>query len=444
MANRRDRWQRDHARRARVLRGARRAASATPSSATRRRRGRRTIHGVTARSAATRWRAFFAELFDAFPDWRFEVARHRRPRTTARRSAGAPARPSPGPGSFQGFEPNGARVDIEGVDLVRVRDGRDRGNRRLRRTAPSSRASSARCRRGLGDRGAHGQGVQRCARGVKRAPRRRRPSRSPTASGSCAAASRARTMNVYLVRDGDGVHALRRRHQGDDGRGRRRRRAARRHHARACSATATPTTAASRRGSACRCSATPTTAPTPRATAACATSTSPSSSRTPSRSSRACCGCGTAGRCTIAGTVAEGDEVAGFEVVAPARPRARADRPVARSRPPRARQRLLLHARSADRPPRPSARARTRRSTTTPSRRARRSASSPRWSRRPRGPATPSRSPATSAAQLERAADDHLGHGQARPRARQGREAQRPRERVRRRRRATCSCCAAR
>ena len=29
-----------------------------------------------------------------------------------------------GPGSFMGFEPNGARVDIEGVDLVRVRDGR--------------------------------------------------------------------------------------------------------------------------------------------------------------------------------------------------------------------------------------------------------------------------------------------------------------------------------
>ena len=29
-----------------------------------------------------------------------------------------------GPGSFMGFEPNGARVDIEGVDLVRVRYGR--------------------------------------------------------------------------------------------------------------------------------------------------------------------------------------------------------------------------------------------------------------------------------------------------------------------------------
>jgi predicted ester cyclase len=28
-----------------------------------------------------------------------------------------------GPGKFMGFEPNGARVDIEGIDFVRVRDG---------------------------------------------------------------------------------------------------------------------------------------------------------------------------------------------------------------------------------------------------------------------------------------------------------------------------------
>ena len=50
----------------------------------------------------------------------------------------------------------------------------------------------------------------------------------------------------------------------------------------------------------------------------------------------------------IAGTVAEGDEIAGFRVDPPARPRARADRPVARVRPPRADERLLLHARPAD------------------------------------------------------------------------------------------------
>ena len=29
-----------------------------------------------------------------------------------------------GPGSFMGFEPNGARVDVQGIDLLRIRDGR--------------------------------------------------------------------------------------------------------------------------------------------------------------------------------------------------------------------------------------------------------------------------------------------------------------------------------
>ena len=56
---------------------------------------------------------------------------------------------------------------------------------------------------------------------------------------------------------------------------------------------------------------------------------------------------------TIAGTVAEGDEVAGFEVVPLPGHAPRAHRPVARGRPPGAGQRLLLHARSADRAPRP-------------------------------------------------------------------------------------------
>ena len=69
--------------------------------------------------------AFFAELFDAFPDWRFDVLE------TVAEGDGVAVRwraraTFAGPGSFMGFEPNGARVDIEGVDLVRVRDGRDR------------------------------------------------------------------------------------------------------------------------------------------------------------------------------------------------------------------------------------------------------------------------------------------------------------------------------
>ena len=83
------------------------------------------------------------------------------------------------------------------------------------------------------------------------------------------------------------------------------------------------------------------------------------------------------------------------------RPRAGADRAVARVRPPRAEQRLLLHARHLGTRLR-AAPAAGRSTTTTPSRRARACASSPRWSPRPPGRATPSPSPATCARQLER------------------------------------------
>ena len=106
----------------------------------------------------------------------------------------------------------------------------------------------------------------------------------------------------------------------------------------------------------------------------------------------------------ISGTVVEGDEVAGFKVIelpghAPGQIGLW-----------RESDRLALSCdcfytldmwgRDCARAP-----ARCRSTTTTPSRRGRASASSPRWSRRPPGRATPSRSPATSAAQLERAAD---------------------------------------
>lgn len=62
--------------------------------------------------------AYFEELWEAFPDFAFEVldlvesgdtaaARWRLTATFA------------GPGTFQGFQPNGARVSIEGVDVVK-------------------------------------------------------------------------------------------------------------------------------------------------------------------------------------------------------------------------------------------------------------------------------------------------------------------------------------
>ena len=67
-------------------------------------------------------RDYFAGLFAAFPDFRLEVIETTayRGRVTVRwRAHGTFA----GPGMFQGFEPNGARVELEGCDVVSVADG---------------------------------------------------------------------------------------------------------------------------------------------------------------------------------------------------------------------------------------------------------------------------------------------------------------------------------
>jgi glyoxylase-like metal-dependent hydrolase (beta-lactamase superfamily II)/predicted ester cyclase len=66
-------------------------------------------------------RRYFWELFDAFPDFSFEVLdlTSYRGRSAVRwRARGTFA----GPGKFQGFTPNGARVTIEGCDVLTVAD----------------------------------------------------------------------------------------------------------------------------------------------------------------------------------------------------------------------------------------------------------------------------------------------------------------------------------
>jgi hydroxyacylglutathione hydrolase len=66
-------------------------------------------------------RAYFSELFDAFPDFGFEILdlTTYRQRTAVRWRARATFA---GPGTFQGFEPNGASIDIEGCDVLTVAD----------------------------------------------------------------------------------------------------------------------------------------------------------------------------------------------------------------------------------------------------------------------------------------------------------------------------------
>src|SRR5947209_8029235 len=67
-------------------------------------------------------REYFTGLFAAFPDFRFEVidVTASRARAAVRwRASGTFA----GPGGFQGFTPNGAQVEIEGCDVLTLRDG---------------------------------------------------------------------------------------------------------------------------------------------------------------------------------------------------------------------------------------------------------------------------------------------------------------------------------
>jgi hydroxyacylglutathione hydrolase len=65
---------------------------------------------------------YFGELFAAFPDWRFEILQMVSEdelvsvRWRARATFAGPSR-------FQGFEPNGAQVEMEGCDVLTVRDG---------------------------------------------------------------------------------------------------------------------------------------------------------------------------------------------------------------------------------------------------------------------------------------------------------------------------------
>jgi hydroxyacylglutathione hydrolase len=67
-------------------------------------------------------RTYFAELFGAFPDWQFEVtdtvAQDERVAVHWRATA-----TFAGPGSYQGIEPTGARMEVRGLDLLRVEDG---------------------------------------------------------------------------------------------------------------------------------------------------------------------------------------------------------------------------------------------------------------------------------------------------------------------------------
>jgi glyoxylase-like metal-dependent hydrolase (beta-lactamase superfamily II)/predicted ester cyclase len=160
------------------------------------------VHGVVGPTGRAGMAAFFAELFDAFPDWRFEVVE------TVAEGDGVAVRwraraTFAGPGSFMGFEPNGARVDIEGVDLVRVRDGRV--------SVIDAYMNGAELARQLGALPPQGSTTEeRMAKAFNLTTRvKRRLASGPEAVADGVWVVRggfpSKTMNVYLIRDGDGV-----------------------------------------------------------------------------------------------------------------------------------------------------------------------------------------------------------------------------------------------
>jgi len=83
-------------------------------------------------------RDYYAALFAAFPDFRMEVVATttQRERCAVRwRATGTFA----GPGRFQGFAPNGAPVEFEGCDVLQVEDGLIRHNDAYMNTADVAR-----------------------------------------------------------------------------------------------------------------------------------------------------------------------------------------------------------------------------------------------------------------------------------------------------------------
>lgn len=81
------------------------------------------IHGLVDLRVPEDMRAWFGGLFTAFPDFSFEILDV----TEAGEKAAVHWRATgtfSGGGRFEGLEPNGARVNIQGCDVLTVRDGK--------------------------------------------------------------------------------------------------------------------------------------------------------------------------------------------------------------------------------------------------------------------------------------------------------------------------------
>ncbi|MFZ0043450.1 MAG: nuclear transport factor 2 family protein [Solirubrobacteraceae bacterium] len=148
-------------------------------------------------------KAYFAGLFDAFPDFKFEILdlTTYRSRTAVRWRARATFA---GPGKFRGFTANYARLDIEGCDVVTVQDDLivhndaylDSGDvaRQLGLLPPAGSATEARLTKLANFR-------TRMTTTAHTAP----PERIADGVWLVRGGVPLKAMNVYLIEDGDGV-----------------------------------------------------------------------------------------------------------------------------------------------------------------------------------------------------------------------------------------------
>lgn len=85
------------------------------------------IHGLVSLVAPDSYRAWFANLFAAFPDFRFEIldiVAEGDQAAVRWRASGT----FDGAAQFEGMDPNGAKVDLSGCDLLTIRNGKIQRN----------------------------------------------------------------------------------------------------------------------------------------------------------------------------------------------------------------------------------------------------------------------------------------------------------------------------
>ncbi len=81
------------------------------------------IHGLVDLKVGVNYREWFTNLFRAFPDWKFEVLNLVADGDRAAVEWRATATFN-GSAKFEGMDPNGAKLDVQGCDMVTFSDGK--------------------------------------------------------------------------------------------------------------------------------------------------------------------------------------------------------------------------------------------------------------------------------------------------------------------------------